>query len=94
MQADQLKPNVMVYGPIFPAPVQVITTIPMGESIKLIGKRLKSGKVHDPVLSREQLATLENKGDRHNYIPNLRFAHEEYDAARQSDKNQSSLDLW
>ena len=59
MQADQLKPNVIVYGPIFPEPVQVITTIPLGESIKLIGKGLKSGKVHDPVLSLEQLATLE-----------------------------------
>jgi len=59
MQADQLKPNVIVYGPIFPEPVQVITTIPLGESIKLIGKGLKSGKVHDPVLSPEQLATLE-----------------------------------
>ena len=26
-------------------------------------------------------------------FPNLKFAHEEYDAARQSDKNQSSLNL-
>ncbi len=59
MQADQLKPNVIVYGPIFPEPVQVITAIPMGESVKLIGKGLKSGKVHDPVLSLEQLAALE-----------------------------------
>ena len=59
MQADQLKPNVIVHGPIFPEPVQVITTIPMGESIKLIGKGLKSGKVHEPILSIDQLATLE-----------------------------------
>ncbi|HOD29435.1 MAG TPA: SNF2-related protein, partial [Syntrophales bacterium] len=59
MNAEQLKPNVIVYGPIFPEPVQVITVIPLGESIKLIGKGLKSGKVHDPVLSLEQLAALE-----------------------------------
>ncbi|HLA27833.1 MAG TPA: helicase-related protein [Syntrophales bacterium] len=59
MTSDQLKPNVIVYGPIFPEPVQVITTIPMGESIKLIGKGLKSGKVHEPILSIDQLATLE-----------------------------------
>jgi len=58
MLADQLKPNVIVHGPIFPEPVQVITVIPLGESIKLIGKGLKSGKVHDPILSLEQLATL------------------------------------
>jgi superfamily II DNA or RNA helicase len=59
MDFGQLKPNVIVFGPIFPEPVQVITTIPMGESIKLIGKGLKSGKVHEPILSLEQLATLE-----------------------------------
>ncbi len=59
MLINQLKPNVIVYGPIFPEPVQVITAIPMGESVKLIGKGLKSGKVHDPVLSLQQLATLE-----------------------------------
>jgi hypothetical protein len=41
MHADQLKPNVIVYGPIFPEPVQVITVISLGESIKLIGKGLK-----------------------------------------------------
>ena len=49
MRADQLKPDVIVSGPIFPEPVQVITTIPMGESIKLIGKGLKSGKVYEPI---------------------------------------------
>jgi len=59
MNIDQLKPNVIVYGPIFPEPVQVITTIPMGDSIKLIGKGMKSGKVHEPILSLDQLATLE-----------------------------------
>jgi len=59
MHVDQLKPNVIVSGPIFPEPVQVITVIPMGESIKLIGKGLKSGKVHEPILSIDQLATLE-----------------------------------
>ena len=59
MQADQLKPNVIVSGPIFPEPVQVITVISLGESIKLIGKGLKSGKVHEPILSIDQLATLE-----------------------------------
>ncbi|MBI4516329.1 MAG: DUF3883 domain-containing protein [Deltaproteobacteria bacterium] len=59
MQLDQLKPNVIVRGPIFPEPVQVITTVVMGESVKLIGKGLKTGQVHEPILNAEQLAQLE-----------------------------------
>lgn len=38
MQIDHLKPNVIVRGSIFPEPVQVITTVPMGDAVKLIGK--------------------------------------------------------
>ena len=41
MKADQLKPNVIVRGPIFPEPVQVITTTPMGDSVKLVGKEAR-----------------------------------------------------
>ena len=52
MQADQLRPNVIVRGPIFPEPVQVIVTIPMGEAVKLIGKGLRTGQVHEPILER------------------------------------------
>jgi len=33
MNLDQLKPNVIVRGPIFPEPVQVIVSIPMGASV-------------------------------------------------------------
>jgi hypothetical protein len=58
MKVNQLKPNIIVRGPIFPEPVQVIVCFPMGESVKLIGKGLKSGKVHDPILDAEQLAKL------------------------------------
>src|SRR4030066_41278 len=58
MLIHQLKPNVIVRGPIFPEPVQVIVTIPMGDSVKLVGKGLKTGKVHEPVLDAEQLAKL------------------------------------
>ena len=59
MNGLKLKPNMIVRGPILPEPVQVIVTIPMGDSIKLIGKGLRTGKVHEPILSPEQLATLE-----------------------------------
>ena len=56
---SKLKPNMIVRGPILPEPVQVIVTIPMRDSIKLIGKGLRTGQVHEPILSPEQLATLE-----------------------------------
>ena len=59
MQPDHLKPNVIVRGPIFPEPVQVIASVPTGRSIKLIGKGLKTGRVHDPVLNEAQLDLLE-----------------------------------
>jgi hypothetical protein len=58
MQIDQLKPNAIVRGPIFPEPVQVIVVIPMGESVKLVGKGLTTGQVHEPILSAEQVASL------------------------------------
>lgn len=58
MKIEELKPNVIVEGPIFPEPVQVIVAIPMRESVKLVGKGLNTGQVHEPVLSPEQLALL------------------------------------
>src|SRR5712692_8171968 len=58
MLLDQLKPNIIVRGPIFPEPVQVIVAIPMGTSVKLIGKGLNTNQVHEPILSSEQLAQL------------------------------------
>jgi hypothetical protein len=59
VQFGELKPNVVVRGPILPEPVQVIVTIPMGASIKLVGKGLNTSQVHEPILNPEQVATLE-----------------------------------
>lgn len=59
MDIDQLKPNVIVRGPILPEPVQIIVTIPMGASVKLVGKGLNTGQVHEPILNPEQLAALD-----------------------------------
>jgi superfamily II DNA or RNA helicase len=60
MLIDQLKPNTIVRGPIFPEPVQVIVAVPMGASVKLVGKGLNSNQVHEPILSAEQVAQLES----------------------------------
>lgn len=58
MKIDDLKPNIIVRGPIFPEPVQVIVAIPMGDAVKLVGKGLQTGQVHEPILNAEQLAVL------------------------------------
>ena len=58
MKIEQLKPNALLTGPIFPEPIQVIVTVPMGESVKLVGKGTKSGKVYEPVLNESQLEKL------------------------------------
>lgn len=59
MNIETLKPGSTVTGPLFPEPVQVIVCVPMGGSVKLIGKGLDSGQVYEPVLDAEQLMTLE-----------------------------------
>src|SRR6202162_490437 len=58
MRTEELKQNVTVYGPLFPEPVQIIIAIPMGSSVKLIGKGVRSSTVYEPILSAEQLAQL------------------------------------
>ena len=59
MDHIDIKPNMILRGSLFSEPVQVITVIPMGDAIKLIGKGLNTGKLHDPILFSEQLAALE-----------------------------------
>jgi superfamily II DNA or RNA helicase len=60
LNLNQLKQGVIVRGPLFHEPVQVIMVVPMGSSVKLIGRGLKTGQVHDPILSPEQVSKLES----------------------------------
>lgn len=55
----KLKPNVIIRGSLFPEPVQVLVVTPLGESVKLIGKGLTTGQVHEPILSAAQVTTLD-----------------------------------
>src|SRR6267154_3226488 len=64
MLIEQLKPNTIVRGPIFPEPVQVIVTIPMGTSVKLVGKGLNTNQVHELILNAEQLAQLNSSPEK------------------------------
>ncbi|RYZ65764.1 MAG: DEAD/DEAH box helicase, partial [Proteobacteria bacterium] len=53
-----LSPGVVVEGPILPEPVEVLALVPMGASMKVIGKGLRTGQVRDPILDAAQLAQL------------------------------------
>ncbi len=60
MQVDQLKPGIVLRGSIFSEPVKVLTVMPIGKSIKLIGQGLNTNQVHQPILTIKQLAELES----------------------------------
>jgi superfamily II DNA or RNA helicase len=55
----ELKPNHIIRGSILPEPIRVIATVPMGDSIKVIGAGLTTSQVHQPVLTLEQIGQLE-----------------------------------
>jgi hypothetical protein len=56
---EQLKPDVVVRGPLFPEPVQVIVATPIGAGVRLVGKGLNTRQVYEPILNGDQLAALE-----------------------------------
>ena len=64
MSPDQLKPGAVVRGTLFPEPVQVITTIPLGASVKLVGTGLKSNRTYQPVLTLAQIQQLDISAER------------------------------
>jgi hypothetical protein len=64
MQREQLKPNVILRGPLFPEPVEVLVTVPLGEAVKVIAKGLRTSQVYEPVLSTEQLGRLDASPDK------------------------------
>jgi hypothetical protein len=41
-----------------PEPVEVLALVPLGDSVKIIGRGLQTGLTHDPVLTPDQLARL------------------------------------
>jgi superfamily II DNA or RNA helicase len=64
MDASALKPNLVVHGPIFNEPVQIIALVPLGDAVKLIGKGLHTGKVHEPILTEGQIGALQANPER------------------------------
>jgi hypothetical protein len=46
-----------------PEPVEVLATVPLGQSLKVIGRGLNTGLTYDPVLSPDQIAGLTVSAD-------------------------------
>jgi len=64
MSTSNIQPGVIVSGPILPEPIEVLATVPMGDSLKVIGRGMRAGMTHDPVLTPEQLAQLTVSAER------------------------------
>jgi hypothetical protein len=58
MRIEDIHVGSVVFGPLLPEPVEVLAIVPLGASVKLIGKGCKTGLVRDPVLKSEQIALL------------------------------------
>jgi superfamily II DNA or RNA helicase len=58
MKKQDLKANLVISGPLFPEPVQVMMTHDMGNLVKVIGKGLRTDKFYDPILDFDQLANI------------------------------------
>ncbi|MEK6262990.1 MAG: DEAD/DEAH box helicase, partial [Planctomycetota bacterium] len=63
MSNQAIRAGSIVRGPTLPEAVEVLALVPMGDSLKVIGRGLKSGLTYDPVLSPQQLAQLEVSAD-------------------------------
>src|SRR5580698_7335662 len=58
MTVDEIEVDSVITGPLLPEPVEVLAIIPLGDSVKLIGKGCKTGLVCDPVPTQAQLTQL------------------------------------
>ncbi len=64
MAIQSIKAGSIVRGPTLPEAIEVLATVPMGNSLKVIGRGLSTGYTHDPILSAEQIAHLTVSADR------------------------------
>lgn len=55
---EGLRPGQVLEGPSLPGPTGVVTVMPTGDLLRLVGKGLESGQFVDLYLSAEQLAGL------------------------------------
>ena len=67
MDFNDFKAGLVVRGAIFPEPVKIITTVAVGDSLKLIGEGTISGKVHQPILTVDEAAGLQSSPEERPY---------------------------
>ncbi len=58
MNPEEIVKNAILSGPLLPEPISVVMVEPLGDSYKIMGKGMETGRFHDPVLSLEQIAQL------------------------------------
>ena len=64
MNANELKPGVIIRGPLLPEPIEVLVVTLLGDVIKVVGAGQKTGQVHQRVLHPDQLQFLEATPER------------------------------
>src|SRR5438874_9411008 len=64
MNAAELKPGIIVRGPVLPEPIEVLVVTPLGNAIKIVGAGQKTGQVHQRVLPLDQLQFLDATPER------------------------------
>jgi superfamily II DNA or RNA helicase len=58
MPDAQIRAGCTVSGPFMPESIEVLAVVPLGTSLKIIGRGKKTGLTHDPVLTPEQIQRL------------------------------------
>lgn len=55
----QIDPHDILHGSLFPEPVEVIVSINIGNSLKVVGKGLRTNSVHERILTLDSVSQLE-----------------------------------
>ena len=63
MQLNKIKANVILSGPVFPEPVQVLIVQPVNRALKVSCRGLSSNKFYDSILFPDQIAALQITSD-------------------------------
>jgi hypothetical protein len=61
---EAIRPGCILTSPTLPEPIEVLAIVPMGTSLKVIGRGCRSGLTHDPVLTAIQIAEVTVSADR------------------------------
>jgi hypothetical protein len=63
MAIPTIRSGAVVSGPLVPEPIEVVAVTPLGDSIRVFGKGLHTGRAHDIVLSAAQQAHVTVSAD-------------------------------